>query len=491
MIPGIGGLATGSIWSVLTNKNQYAWIIVGPADLAAATVAAVTDNGTRILVYKDGMGVDNNAFTGQNQLLGGVDRATARANNWILKDAGGAEIVQSDGMLLADVGSAGYRAAFAANVRAWIISNGGHGVFLDNLLAQFSTITFGVVPATPSAYTDATWEDAQVGFIQALYADFHSHGLVIMANTYKGGSDNATVYDQPWWTRVAPYLDSIMVEYFVQVADNRLRAAGDTINYNYFWDGWEDMIRHAQAQGSSGTGANYGTPGGGVVVSTGQQRNIMRYGRGSFLLDWNGGIGAYFFSHQDANDPWDTAWTFDSGSPLAPKTQPLTGVFKRLFRNGIIYVNSTGIPEPDTPSTSAPANTGGFLLGGTTYYYRVSAVNASGETLAGPERAYTTPAGTNTNKVTLNWTAQYDQSFVAATGYKIYRGTASGGEQLLATVGAVTSYTDSSATVPSGAMPTGNGTSPKTVDGNVIPALDALWVPGFVPHGKRLMQGVG
>ncbi|HUJ56686.1 MAG TPA: hypothetical protein VLW49_11935 [Gaiellaceae bacterium] len=103
-------------------------------------------------------------------------------------------------------------------------------------------------------------------------------------------------------------------------------------------------------------------------------------------------------------------------------------------------------------SFSGAATAGGHLAGGTTYYYEVTSVTGSGESIAGSESSYTPPTGTSTNRITLNWTA-----VAGATGYKVYRSTSEGGEQLLATVGAVTSYTDSSATTPSGAPPSGDG----------------------------------
>ena len=109
---------------------------------------------------------------------------------------------------------------------------------------------------------------------------------------------------------------------------------------------------------------------------------------------------------------------------------------------------------PDAPTFSGAATTGGFLEGGKTYYYRVSAVYAAGESLPGGEGKYDVPSGTNTNKITLNWTALSD-----ATGYKVYRGTESGQEQLLATLGNVLAYVDNTNATPSGAMPTSDTSS--------------------------------
>src|SRR5581483_1413985 len=71
------------------------------------------------------------------------------------------------------------------------------------------------------------------------------------------------------------------------------------------------------------------------------------------------------------------------------------------------------------------------------------------ETLPGAEASYAVPAGTNTNQITLTWAA-----VPGATGYKVYRGTVANGELLLATLGNVVTYADTSNTTPSGAPPT-------------------------------------
>lgn len=109
------------------------------------------------------------------------------------------------------------------------------------------------------------------------------------------------------------------------------------------------------------------------------------------------------------------------------------------------------------PALATPVNTAfstattGGTLAAATYAYRVSALDGrGGETLASTETTQATTGTTST--VTVNWGA-----VTGATGYRIY-GRTSGGQQLLATVGAVTTYTDTGAATPSGALPTANTT---------------------------------
>src|SRR5262249_55844667 len=98
------------------------------------------------------------------------------------------------------------------------------------------------------------------------------------------------------------------------------------------------------------------------------------------------------------------------------------------------------------------------VANGTTYYYKVPAVNSVGESArsnelsATPGQPATVPgaptlssaAGGN-GSVALGWSAPGSNGGAAITGYKVYRGTSAGGETVLATVGNVTSWTDSGA----------------------------------------------
>ncbi len=92
-------------------------------------------------------------------------------------------------------------------------------------------------------------------------------------------------------------------------------------------------------------------------------------------------------------------------------------------------------------------------LVGNVYLYQVTAVNAQGEgprsnevsvaigAMPGVPRDLEAVAGNGT--VTLTWNAPADDGGWTITGYKVYRGTVSGGEVLVATLGNVTTYVDS------------------------------------------------
>lgn len=114
-----------------------------------------------------------------------------------------------------------------------------------------------------------------------------------------------------------------------------------------------------------------------------------------------------------------------------------------------------------TPVLNAPttATTGGTLAEAT-YFYVITATNANGETVKSNEVSQATTGTAST--VGLSWTA-----ITGATGYKVYRSTATGTEALLETLGAVTSYTDTGTATTAPTPPTSNSTGNNIFDGSV------------------------
>lgn len=139
-----------------------------------------------------------------------------------------------------------------------------------------------------------------------------------------------------------------------------------------------------------------------------------------------------------------------SVSAEALTSAPLAGAWYALKHRNVQATLS-----PPVMGSSATATTGGTLTPGT-YFYKVTATNAAGETIGGTEVSQVVPTGTSTNTVTINWTA-----VAGASGYKVYRGTSAGGEAVFFTVatGSTVTYTDTGTAGTAGSPPTTNTAS--------------------------------
>ena len=136
--------------------------------------------------------------------------------------------------------------------------------------------------------------------------------------------------------------------------------------------------------------------------------------------------------------------------------------------------------------TTGVAAAGGTFAAGS-YFWKLTAINAAGETIGSNE---VTAALTLNQQQPINWTA-----IAGATGYKLYRGTLTGTENVLvATLGAVVTYTDTgtagtAATVPvtntSGVAPFTATLTTATVFAHANAATWAVYVPTVKPAAIR------
>lgn len=119
----------------------------------------------------------------------------------------------------------------------------------------------------------------------------------------------------------------------------------------------------------------------------------------------------------------------------------------------VAYTLASNISALAAPTQNAPStSTTGGTLAAATYYYKVSALNAQGETLPSNEQSQITTGTTSSN--TINWTA-----VTGATSYRIYRGTSTGAQNVYYTSAAgTTSFLDTGAAATSGTVATVNMT---------------------------------
>ena len=135
---------------------------------------------------------------------------------------------------------------------------------------------------------------------------------------------------------------------------------------------------------------------------------------------------------------------------------------------GILYTRARSTVGPvgqPTQPTLTPAGTGGFL-GADTYYVRITAITATGESAGSVETAVFITSG-SVNKITV------DIPVVVSpiTGYNVYVSNRSNGERLVAS--AVTADYDITALAPSSAIPCPNVDttgSPQVTGDKIIPA---------------------
>jgi fibronectin type 3 domain-containing protein len=147
--------------------------------------------------------------------------------------------------------------------------------------------------------------------------------------------------------------------------------------------------------------------------------------------------------------PGDQRVSLTWSAPSSNGGSSITGykLYRGTSSGGESFVANLG-------NVTSTADTG--LTNGQAYYYKVSAVNAAGEgprsgeaaaTPSGPPSAPRGLAATRGDRqVQLAWQAPSNDGGSAVTGYKLYRGTTSGGESFLTNLSTATSTTDTGLT---------------------------------------------
>ncbi len=276
----------------------------------------------------------------------GIDYATAHANGWTLQKSGGGEIfIPAFNSYLVDVGNSAYRTAWVNALISKCSSEGFSGIFMDNVLTYKNTSC----PSYSTAYpNDPAVRAAQLAWNVHMEPIIHGAGLQIVGNANAmvdtSCNDSDCHCSRQWYLDVGPYLDYIMIEYFMFSGQNCaanpdpdcVRRAGDTQWYNH-WEAWLGTIPYIYTSGAKPIGLVKGT-------STRRQG----YTAASFLLQWDHTKGGNitWCSNNDycmpTTDPWDALWdeVVLLGTPTGAYTVS-SGTYQRVFTGGTVKVNPT------------------------------------------------------------------------------------------------------------------------------------------------------
>lgn len=210
--------------------------------------------------------------------------------------------------------------------------------------------------------------------------------------------------------------------------------------------------------------------------------------KGTVNLSWNAIGGA-------------TAYKLYRGT--SPSNQTLV---KTLGTGTSVADRGDGTSSGSPPSAGRTISLSWAAVSGATGYrlYRGTAAGGQNERINtgnvtsisdGGTASFTsaTPPGSNTTiapTVTVNWNA-----VAGATGYRVYRGTAAGAENVYYAVGAVTTFTDVGGTSTAGSPPgvnTSGGLSTNTVSWNAVPGATGYRVyRGTASGGQNVYYAVG
>src|SRR3954452_16137260 len=320
-VAGVGIVALGSHLTGVANPGLYSTAIASASQ--ASTLAGLPG---RSLAYFSGTDVNVNWSTG-------VPYTQALANGWLLSGSTGSLLTNTGyaGNYVGDVGSAGYQQAWISNVLAYLGAHPGlDGVFIDDVLYDLKPLAGTEAPKYP---TQQQWAAAMLSFVKAVGNGLRSHGYYVALNAsgYVPGDSNSNngTNTVVWWKELGPQVNGLMNESYVEASDgaDQLRTTG-TAWYQQ-WEAWQRLIAIAQSMDDDFFGLSYGRHG---------DARRMSYGKASFLLDWNGGGGAFLYQPSDEQDPWNGAWTRDIGRPAGAKRR--AGVaWLRRYSGGIALVN--------------------------------------------------------------------------------------------------------------------------------------------------------
>lgn len=259
---------------------------------------------------------------------------------WFLTKADGTRVVAPDfpGNQALDPGNAGFRSTWIANAKTIATSRKFDGVYMDDVSLSPAHSTGDGKSQDVAKYTDTQYATAVRDFALQAGDALRAAGLFTMGNV-------GTRPWSTWWAdlgvSLAGHLDVIEREFFSRwgfycSSNSNPRFSDPASNGNPALDQMRKYDQRIEAAGGHFAGIDYASS-----TPTTADSATMRYGRGAFLLDWNGTAGStYLVRTCGSGDPYREDWGRDLGTPTGAQTTSSAGIYKRPYAKGWVYLNA-------------------------------------------------------------------------------------------------------------------------------------------------------
>jgi hypothetical protein len=297
-------------------------VILQQYQSARAAQLKAANPGLKVLMYKNLSGMTERTSSGF--VSGGVATQDAASHpEWYLLNTSGQRFTSRyfDWIWIADVGSSSYQRQWADNVLGEVQSGGWDGVFMDDTNPTMSWhYDVNRIAKYP---TDAAWQAATRSALVSIGARFHAAGKLVIPNFSNQKAFPAVIKD--WMGLV----DGGLNEQFLKWGTTQ--TGPETYDPTDYWELQLRQMKEAEAAGKYYLG---------ITPSTATDRSAARYGFATMLLA--GGGKLHFALHNDyTNERWFEEYDYAIGAPSGAETKDAKGIHKRVFSNGLVYVNPT------------------------------------------------------------------------------------------------------------------------------------------------------
>jgi hypothetical protein len=332
-VPGVGIFRqNGEDLSYFSHKEVYSFINTNTWQESVIPQIRAVNVGGKVFVYRSGPDINVNVSdrVQTNTALGLADLQANPALALHYSDGSFAsESAPWTDYVLGDVGNPDYQSLWVQRVIDDVRQAGADGVFIDNVLAHFTTLAQNQTKYS----TEQQTHDAMLSFVKAVGPKLKAAGILAVGNVLGGLDPNN---DIAFAGEVSPYLWGSLREYWEQVPPGvgsyPLEYFQDPSDWRGVFDltlGWGDAVQNA--------GGNFFA----IQEWNSNDDAASLYGRIAHMLVWNGGAGAFCWGLDYAGDPYSPAWTFNYGEPVAAREQIAAGVWKRAYEGGTVYLNAT------------------------------------------------------------------------------------------------------------------------------------------------------